>query len=86
MKNLIGQEIRRTIASYISKESIPPLWRDPLTGYASGADPLFRRLKDLAHPGHFLPADLLEGAKTVIAFFLPYPKRNRPEQCQGQLG
>jgi len=84
MKDLIKQEIRRTIAAYVSRESIPGMWREPLTGYASAADPLFQQLKDVAHTGHFLPADLLEGAKTVIAFFLPFEKAVGRSNAKGR--
>ena len=44
---------------------------EPLIGYADPNDPLFQELKRL-HPHHILPKDLLEDAKTVVAFYLPF--------------
>jgi epoxyqueuosine reductase QueG len=74
LKDSVEQELSRTISAYISGKSITGMWREPLIGYASAADPLFQQLKHLAHPGHLLPTDLLKGARSVIAFFLPFEK------------
>jgi epoxyqueuosine reductase len=47
-------------------------YRPPLVGFADAADPRFRELRQLAEPTHLLPADLLPGARSVVAFFLPF--------------
>jgi epoxyqueuosine reductase len=47
-------------------------YRPPLVGFADAADPRFRQLRQLAEPQHLLPTDLLPGARSVIAFFLPF--------------
>jgi epoxyqueuosine reductase len=47
-------------------------YRRPLVGFASAADPMWERLKAVAEPTHLLPEDLLPGARTVIAFFVPF--------------
>jgi len=47
-------------------------YRPPLVGFAAVADPRFRQLRQLAEPQHLLPTDLLPGARSVVAFFLPF--------------
>ena len=57
----------------------------PLVGFASALDPLYSELKrqDIIGPHHWLPRDWVEGARTVIAFFLPFTREvvesNYPE-------
>jgi epoxyqueuosine reductase len=48
------------------------LYRPPLVGFASAEDPAWRKLRELADPEHLLPEDLLPGARSVLAFFLPF--------------
>lgn len=55
-------EIAQTITSY----------RKPLVGFASAQDPLFMEMKKVIGPHHLHPTELLPGAKTVVAFFLPF--------------
>ena len=47
-------------------------WKTPLVGFADAGDPLFGELKTVVRPSHGLPGDLLPGARTVIAYFLPF--------------
>jgi epoxyqueuosine reductase QueG len=47
-------------------------WKTPLVGFADAQDPLFGQLKKAVRPSHGLPGDLLPGARTVIAYFLPF--------------
>ena len=49
-------------------------YRTPLVGYADANNDLFHKLKEVGHPSHLLPKDLLDGAKTVVAFFIPFRK------------
>jgi epoxyqueuosine reductase QueG len=85
MKDLISQCIEGVIAGHLSSESGQVLWKAPLIGYASAADPLFKDLKRSAHQGHLLPTDLLEGAKTVIAYFLPFAEAVLSGNASGEL-
>lgn len=47
-------------------------YRRPLIGFADAGDPDWLRLREIAEPSHLLPGELLPGAKTVVAFFLPF--------------
>jgi epoxyqueuosine reductase len=47
-------------------------YRTPLVGFASAADPRFREIQRIVEPTHYLPEEMLPGARTVVAFFLPF--------------
>jgi len=47
-------------------------YRTPIVGFASAADPRFADLKRIAEPTHYLPDDVLPGARAVVSFFLPF--------------
>jgi epoxyqueuosine reductase len=47
-------------------------YRSPLVGFADAHDPAWARLRQIAEATHMLPTDLLPGAQSVVAFFLPF--------------
>lgn len=81
MKHVITQEIIRFLGDYQELKSVRTRWGEPLAGFADAEDSLFLQLKDAVSPTHAMPGDLLENARTVIAYFLPFdkeiPKKNR---------
>lgn len=58
-------------------------YREPLVGFAPADDPLWQTLKEKTGGTHLLPSELMGGARTVVAFFLPFSeemvKRSRAE-------
>lgn len=80
MKNLLLAEIERTVAAHPERG----IWRSPLLACAGAGDPLFKNLKQTAHPGHLLPADLLPDAGTVIAYFLPFARQVMASNSKGR--
>ena len=72
MNNAIIKEIRTFVSKYQSNTELTAKWLTPLVGFASASDPLFHELKKAVSPTHALPGDLLQGAETVIVYFLPY--------------
>jgi epoxyqueuosine reductase QueG len=73
MKQIIITTIQNFVADYQQQEHIRSSWGIPLVGFADAADPLFQELKQLVSPTHAVPQDILAEARTVIAFFLPFP-------------
>ena len=69
MKKMIEKLIDEKVSA-----SSEPIFRQPLTGYADAGDPIFRTLKSVIGPEHLLPAEILPGAKSVVAFFIPFSK------------
>lgn len=68
LKLLIEDVIKEEIKLSGYKE----FYREPVIGYASAQDPGFDSLSDIIGYPHAKPSDILEGAQTVIVFFLPY--------------
>ncbi|MHB8764942.1 MAG: epoxyqueuosine reductase [Deferrisomatales bacterium] len=68
----LAEFIRDLIADRVARAQARTPFRRPLVGFADAADPLWPRLRELAEPTHRLPADLLPGARTVVAFFVPF--------------
>ena len=49
-------------------------YREPVIGFSSASDPLFKKLEEVVIPSHHLPQDILKNAKTVVSMFLPFSK------------
>jgi len=70
VKEAIYSTIRRTV-----KESGLSFYQEPLMGVAGVNNPILRRLKSLIHPNHLLPEDIQSGARSVVAYYLPFKER-----------
>jgi len=66
------KQIDKLIQQLVLDGDFETEFRPPITGCASADDQFFKQLKSVTHPDHMLPEDLLPGARSVIAFFLPY--------------
>ena len=73
-----GSRVREIIISTIEKAVESSLdettYRKPLVGFASASDPLWERLPLEVEPTHLMPRDLLPGAKSAVAFFIPFSR------------
>ncbi len=80
----ITEIIKETLKNYWGEDKGAFPWREPLAAAADADDPLFHELKKAVSPTHFLPSDMLDGAQSVICFFLPFTKEvsegNRKER------
>ncbi len=74
MKKEIRNEIFHYVAQYAGRHLTETTWMQPLVGFAAAGDPLFSRLKTAVSPTHAMPEDILPGARTAVAFFLPFAK------------
>lgn len=78
MQDKIRRIIEEYTAEYPHRIKTGARWGKPLTAFASAGDPGFLRLKEVVSPTHALPTDLLEDARSVIAYFLPFaPEINK---------
>ncbi len=69
LKTIIQEIIDREVGK---AGTITP-YRRPLIGYARADDPHFLRIRtETLARDHLLPPDLLPGARSVLAFFLPF--------------
>ena len=73
---LVNKEMETLIVdfveSYREKNNPETIWRTPVVGFADAGDPLFSRLKKIISPTHAMPQDILPGARSVIAYFIPF--------------
>ena len=69
-------ELTGLISDFINREvtqsSGVTAYQTPLVGFASAADPRFHEIQRIVEPTHFLPEEMLSGARTVVSFFLPF--------------
>lgn len=50
-------------------------WNEPIIGFADAKNPLFLQLKRIINENHKLPTELLNQAKTVISYFIPFNQK-----------
>ena len=74
MATKMEQEIRALIRGQIEKLNRKDLFREPLVGFSSAADPRYDKLKELIGDWHLHPADLLPNADGIISYFIPFTK------------
>lgn len=74
MENLLIKEIIRFITSHPGNrlpDSAGPCLDEPLVGFSSAGDVLYREYRQIIGPFHLLPDELLPGAATVVSWILP---------------
>lgn len=81
---MLSQLINRWITEEVSSYQGVTSYREPVIGFASAHDSLFAKLKEVAAKGHLLPSDILPGAQTVVAFFLPFTEEIIDKNRQGE--
>ncbi len=74
MNEKIVEWITDYVKGYHELKDTETQWRTPIVGFASANDPSFHSLKQVVGNSHALPDDLIEGAQSVIVFFLPFAK------------
>ncbi len=70
--NNLNELIIHTIETLVHQADLETHYRRPLVGFARARHPLFGELRQIAHEKHLHPSDLLDGAQTVVSFFLPF--------------
>ncbi|MDR2302372.1 MAG: epoxyqueuosine reductase [Deltaproteobacteria bacterium] len=85
----LRQKITSFIAQEVAKANVGGLLRPPRVGFASPEDPLFHEIIRQVGPHHLHPFDILPETKTVVSFFVPFPKfvveANRREKPVARL-
>ena len=64
--------IREVIIHEFSNQDLMTGYRDPIIGFVAADDPGFANLSTLIGFNHYLPGDLLPGARSIVSFFLPF--------------
>jgi hypothetical protein len=84
IQNRITQTIMEFPARYSNANNTRTKWLEPVIGFADTEDPLFEALKTIVSPTHALPDEIVPGAKSVVAYFMPFERyvneSNIPEE------
>ena len=66
------EEIIQFIKDEVKNNNEHDFFREPLVGFSSANDELFRKIKEIVGEHHILPQDILPEAATVVSFFIPF--------------
>lgn len=83
MQNCLKKLIIDYVEKYQQEKRTQTYWGEPLVAFADARDKGFLELKEIVGPTHALPQDFLAGAKTVIAYFLPFAKNILVSNAEG---
>ena len=78
----IQKQIRRFVKNYKIQNKTETDWNEPLIAFADANDPLFEKIKTDIIPFHDTPTELLNDARTVISYFIPF----KEEIAQSNFG
>lgn len=85
MKEMIAAFIEDYLQKADERGIIPHIWCRPLLRFGDAALPDLERLKELVHPDHDMPQQVLLGAKTIIAYFIPFRQEIGDSNNEGRL-
>jgi epoxyqueuosine reductase QueG len=74
MREEITNLIKDYVKKYQEEKNIETSWREPVVKFGNAREEMFKELKKVTHEDHLMPEDLLKGAESIIAFFLPFAK------------
>lgn len=84
IRKRITETIKEFPSRYSSANSTRTHWLEPVIGFADAEDPLFEALKTIVSPTHALPGEIVPGARSVVAYFVPFERgvneSNIPEE------
>lgn len=84
MKKEIENLIQNFIDNYQQKDEIESKWKEPVINYAAADDPMFKQLKEAVSEEHLMPEDIMPGARTVIAYFIPFSNKIANSNIEGK--
>lgn len=86
LNGILTEEVKRFVKEYEKKLGFEgPLWGEPLFGAADVRDPYIRGLRENAEPEHQLPEDVLDDAKTVLVWYVPFSEAIVSGNCENEL-
>ena len=85
VREMLQDTIQRFLDSYCRDNELDSVWGRPLVGFADAKSPLFANLKNLVHPEHYMPEDILPGATVVVSYYLPFNQDLARSNISGDL-
>ena len=74
-KASLADTIRLFVERVVAAVRTKTRYRTPLVGFAQADDPAWSMIRERVNPDHLLPTDILPGAQSVVAFFIPFSHR-----------
>ena len=68
----LEKRIEEVIIKKLEELGRGDLFRTPHVGFCAADDPGFEELRTIIGPWHYLPGDILPGAKSVISYYVPF--------------
>ena len=68
------QEMTQFLEEYHTRTGAVTQWKTPLIGYADVHHPYIRSLRELISPTHYMPEDILPGARVILSYFVGFPE------------
>lgn len=65
-------KIKSYVAEFVLKNNLYNYYREPIVGYSSTENLLLANIKQITHRQHSLPHEILENARSVVAYFIPF--------------
>lgn len=74
MKEYMLKVICDFIAEYEKRDDVHTKWGKPVIGFADAYHPLIQKLPQIISESHGLPQDVMNDAKIVIAYYVPFTR------------
>lgn len=68
----LAQLIKETLVYEVKNKQGITSYRDPIIGFVAADNPEFSNLSKLIEFKHLMPDELLQGARSVVCFYLPF--------------
>jgi epoxyqueuosine reductase QueG len=85
MYNTIVEIINSSLIDYETNNQVRNLWRDPIVAIISAKDNKLKILQNVVSNEHFMPADILPDAKSIISFFIPFQENIAKSNVKGLM-
>jgi epoxyqueuosine reductase QueG len=85
MQDEIIKTINSVISEYGEINKINDMWRAPIIEIISANDEKIKDLKQAVSLEHLMPHDILQDAKSVISFFIPFHERIVESNINGTM-
>lgn len=71
----LADRLTKIVKDEVTHHQESELFREPLVGFAHAEDPLYNKLDELIGISQMHPKEMLQGAKTVMVYFIPFSKK-----------
>ena len=87
IRKSVIEEIKIFVAEENASCSMGSIWKEPIVGFADAKGEYIGRLREIVHPQHQMPEEVMADAKTVICYFVPFAEWiAKSNACSGNDG